>query len=152
MQSAAQYASATQAAHIVHQGVSTTHSSALADCAAFFSQCTVKVPFSFLLQCWLPLRRNQVHCLFSCAAAVAAGGAVAVSLQECSHAVLRHKQQAAYAAAAELGCRIVTAEWVLLSALRQQLQPQVGHTPRHAAASVLDNDTKQRVPPNKEVL
>jgi hypothetical protein len=47
-------------------------------------------------------------------------------LQESSHAVLRHKQQAAYTAAVQLGCRIVTAEWVLLSALRQQLQPQVG--------------------------
>jgi hypothetical protein len=57
--------------------------------------------------------------------AVAEGGTVAVSLQECSHAVLRHKQQAAHAAALGAGCSIVTAEWVLLSAVRQELQPQV---------------------------
>lgn len=67
--------------------------------------------------------------LFACKTAVAEGGTVAVSLQESSHAVLRHRQQAAYPAALEAGCSIVTAEWVLLSAVRQQLQPQVGPQP-----------------------
>ncbi|KAF6259208.1 hypothetical protein COO60DRAFT_1029601 [Scenedesmus sp. NREL 46B-D3] len=63
----------------------------------------------------LPLLRRHI---------LAEGGASAVSLQECSHAVLRHKQQAAYTAALDMGCSIVTAEWVLLSAVRQELQPK----------------------------
>eukprot|EP00882_Tetradesmus_deserticola_P032978 GHRQ01037631.1.p1 GENE.GHRQ01037631.1~~GHRQ01037631.1.p1 ORF type:complete len:148 (+),score=59.42 GHRQ01037631.1:215-658(+) len=69
---------------------------------------------------WGPATRMACcHCLGG-----TYGGSCAASLQDCSHAVLRHKQQAAYTAARELGCIIATAEWVLLSAVRQQLQPQ----------------------------
>lgn len=48
------------------------------------------------------------------------------SIEHATHAVLRHEQQPAYQRAVQLGTvSVVPAEWVLVSASQQKLQPEV---------------------------
>lgn len=56
-----------------------------------------------------------------------ASGRVVQSLQEATHAVLRHQQQPAYLEAVELGTvSVVAPDWVLSSVQRQQRPPEGG--------------------------
>lgn len=72
------------------------------------------------------------------ASAETEGGELVSDVLDCSHAVLRHREQGSYFKAKEqqdLGedMRIVTAEWVLLSSVRKEMLPEVSQLGAHGS-------------------